>query len=331
MQASGTASRGLPAVRVEDLLAGGFAVALAAYGGIRALWTGVRLSETDFWDFSFILSPLSLLVFLAALRYAMGGAGAAGSGVGGTLREIVRLFRDWLPFLLFLLFYEAFRTRLAQSFQGADLDPALLAWDRRLFGETPSVWLDALVHPALTNLMTLAYFLHLLLPPVVAFAWYRRRRSGFREFLLAVLLSGVMGSIGYVLVPGIGPAMAYPELYAEPLGGLLYAPITTLMDAARAPRDVFPSLHVGLSTIVLVYGARLGRRWLWVLLPLVVGNWISTIYLRYHYLVDVFAGWAVAALAIWGAGWLLRREARLLGRSTDRGEKARGDPRADPG
>ena len=317
--ADGATSRALPAVRVEDLLAGGFAIALAAYGGLRAVWTGVRLSETDFWDFSFILSPLSLLIFLAALRYALGGAGGSitgetATGVGAPLREIVRLFRDWLPFLAFLLFYEAFRTRLAQTFQGDDLDAALLAWDRRLFGETPAVWFDVVVTPALTNVMTLAYFLHLLLPPVVAFVWYRRRKSGFREFLLAVLLSGMMGSMGYVVVPGIGPAMAYPELFSEPLGGLLYAPITTLMDAARAPRDIFPSLHVGLSTIVLWYGAKLGRRWLWVLLPLVVGNWISTVYLRYHYLVDVLAGWAVAALAIWGAGWLLSREERWAGR-----------------
>jgi len=47
-----------------------------------------------------------------------------------------------------------------------------------------------------------------------------------------------------------------------------------------------------------------------VLVPLVVANWFSTIYLRYHYLIDVIAGWLVAAVAIVLAERLLRWEAR---------------------
>jgi membrane-associated phospholipid phosphatase len=73
---------------------------------------------------------------------------------------------------------------------------------------------------------------------------------------------------------------------------------------------VFPSLHVGLSSLVLWYGYRLSRRWFWILLLPVVANWVSTVYLRYHYLVDVFAGWVVAAVAIWIAGLLLVLESR---------------------
>jgi membrane-associated phospholipid phosphatase len=78
------------------------------------------------------------------------------------------------------------------------------------------------------------------------------------------------------------------------------------MDAARAPRDVFPSLHVAISALVWWYGARLGRFWFWGLSLPVFANWISTLYLRYHYLVDVLAGWVVAALAILLSAWLLR-------------------------
>ena len=241
-------------LRVEDLLAAGFATALVAYAGARAALQGLRLTGADYWDFSFILSPLSVLVFLASLRYAVSGGRSL---FDSTVRQILRTFRDWRPFLLFLLFYEAFRTRIWQLILTRDLDAELLNWDRRLFGETPSVWMDRLVHPVLTDVMALAYFLHLILPPVVAFVWYRRDRRGFREFLLAVLLSGVMGSTGYLIVPAVGPAVAYPELFANSLTGLFHEPVTAVMDAARAPRDVFPSLHVGLSTIVLWYGAKL--------------------------------------------------------------------------
>lgn len=297
-------------LRVEDVLTAAFATALVAYGGARAVLQGLSLTESDYWDFSFILSPLSVLVFLASLRYAVSGGRSL---FDSTVRQILGTFRDWLPFLLFLLFYEAFHTRIWQLILTQDLDAELLEWDRRLFGETPAIWMDRLVHPVLTDIMTLAYFLHLILPPVVAFVWYRRDRRGFREFLLAVLLSAIMGSTGYLIVPAVGPGVAYPGFFENTLTGLFHEPVTGVMDAARAPRDVFPSLHVGLSTIVLWYAAKLGRRWFWVLLPLVVGNWISTIYLRYHYLVDVFAGWIVAALAIWLAAALLRLEARWKG------------------
>jgi membrane-associated phospholipid phosphatase len=298
--------------RVEDVLAASFALALVAYGGLRAVIEGVRLDEGEFWDFNFIVAPVSLLIFLASVRYAIGGGGSL---LQSTVRDVVDVVRDWLPFLLFLLFYEAFRGHVWTLLHSEDRDAALLAIDRRLFGETPAVWMDRLVSRPATDVMAAAYFLHLVLPPVVAFAWYRRDRRRFRSFLLAVLLAGVMGSIGYMAVPAVGPLVAYPDLFANALDGTLYSPVTTLLDAARAPRDVFPSLHVGLSTIVLWYGAKLGRGWLYVLLPLVVANWVSTIYLRYHYLVDVIAGWAVAAAAIYLSTLLLAMEARYASRA----------------
>src|SRR5262249_7505783 len=94
------------------------------------------------------------------------------------------------------------------------------------------------------------------------------------------------------------------------LRGRLYGPVLSMMDAARASRDVFPSLHVGASSIVLYYGARRGRAFFWVLLPLALATWLSTLYLRYHYLLDVLAGWAVVVLCIFLARQLLRLEAR---------------------
>jgi membrane-associated phospholipid phosphatase len=294
--------------RVEDVLAASFALALVAYGGVRAVIEGIRLDEGEFWDFNFIVAPVSLLIFIAAVRYAIGGGGSL---LQSTVRDVLDVVRDWLPFLLFLLFYEAFRGHIWTVLHTEDRDPALLAIDRRLFGETPAVWMDRLVSRPLTDVMAAAYFLHLVLPPLVAFVWYRRDRRWFRSFLLAVLLAGLMGSVGYLAVPAVGPAVAYPELFVNELDGTLYSPVTTILDAARAPRDVFPSLHVGLSAIVLWYGAKLGRGWLLALLPLVIANWISTLYLRYHYLIDVVAGWGVAVLAIVLARALLDFEARL--------------------
>ena len=286
-----------------------FSAAVAAFAHARTL-LGVRLGEANAWDFAFIVAPLTILIFLTALRYAIWG----GTPVTGPLLKVGRMLRDWLPFLMFLLIYEAFQTQLLLELAGPDRDAALLRMDRALCGETPAVALQWYVRPWLTDVMAAAYFLHLVLPPVVAFVWYRREERVFRAFLLSILLSAVLGGIGYAAVPAVGPAVAYPELFSIRLEGFLHQPLTGVMDLARAPRDVFPSLHVAVSSIVLAFSVRLSRPVFRLVCVLVLLNWVSTLYLRYHYLVDVFAGWAVAVACVLGARALLGLEERLLSR-----------------
>lgn len=299
-------------IRVEDVLACAFAAVVGGFAVSLSATMLLGLDETHWWDFSFILAPVSILVFMNAVRFAWGGDAADRPS---TLISVGATIRDWLPFLIFLLTYESFSTGIWKPILGGDRDAALLGLDRWLFGETPSLLLQHLVRPGLSNAMAIFYFLHLVLPPVLALLLYRTRWALFREFLLAVLLAGCLGSIGYVLVPATGPAVAFPHLFSVPLGGELYDPVTRILDTARAPRDVFPSLHVGISTIVLWYGFRRSRALGLALLPLVLGNWVSTLYLRYHYLVDVFAGWLTAALAVTIAGGLLAFEARWKSRA----------------
>lgn len=298
-------------VRVEDLLACAFTVALAVFAATRSTSAGLGLDETNLWDFSFILAPVSILVFTNSVRFAWGGDTTDGES---SLASIGSIIRDWLPFLVFLLTYETFRSGIWRLLLVVDRDASLLALDRRLFGETPSLLLQRFVTPGLSNAMAAFYFLHLVLPPVLALLLYRRYRALFREFLLAVLLSGCLGAAGYVAVPATGPGVAFPQLFSVPLYGGLYDPVTQILDVARAPRDVFPSLHVGISSIVLWYGFRRSRATGLVLLPLVLGNWVSTVYLRYHYLIDVIAGWLTAAAAVALAGGLLRLENRWKSR-----------------
>jgi membrane-associated phospholipid phosphatase len=298
-------------VRVEDVLACVFAGALVAFVVVRSAPAEIGLDETNWWDLSFILAPVSILVFANAVQFAWGGDT---TDRPSTLARVGETIRDWLPFLVFSLAYETFRTGIWRLILVEDRDAGLLRLDRRLFGETPCLLMQRFVRPGLSNTMAVFYFLHLVLPPVLAVLLYRKVRPLFREFLLAVLLAGCIGSLGYIIVPATGPGVAFPHLFAVPLIGGLYDPVTRILDVARAPRDVFPSLHVGISTLVLVYGFRRGRTTGLALLPLVLGNWVSTLYLRYHYLVDVFAGWLTAALAAALAGWLLDLETRWKSR-----------------
>ena len=295
-------------VRVEDVLSIAVAIALVGYIGFRGSWRLLQQGGDNMWTVSFIALPMSLIIFLASLRYALGGEGTTISRWAG---EVTTIARDWLPFLLFLLFYATFHSALWVTIQPKTFDGGLLAIDRKVFGETPSVTMERWISPPLTSAMTFCYFLHLILPPVVAALWYWRDVRMFRELLLAILICGAIGTIGYLFVPAVGPGIAYPQLYTKSLSGSLYRPLIDLMDRARAPRDVFPSLHIAIAAIVLWYSGRYGRTLGAIVAPFVVGNWISTIYLRYHYAVDDVAGFIVAVASVLLAGAALTLEERV--------------------
>ena len=68
-------------------------------------------------------------------------------------------------------------------------------------------------------------------------------------------------------------------------------------------RSAFPSLHCSLALLTLIYSYRFSdavfprfpRLWFRIVLPFVVSLWISTVYLRHHWVVDIFAGLALGA------------------------------------
>ena len=71
-----------------------------------------------------------------------------------------------------------------------------------------------------------------------------------------------------------------------------------MLDRAEGiTRDCFPSGHTELTLLVLYYARKFHRKTFWWLLPLGTGVIISTVYLRYHYVVDVVAG-ALLTVAI---------------------------------
>ena len=217
------------------------------------------------------------------------------------LRAMAGLARDCLPLYCILLVYPT-SDLLIDTLQGSRLvDPALIRADEALFGGHASVWMQRFITPAVSDAMSLCYFLHLIVPPLVlVVAALRAPRSLFVEAVEAFVVISVIGVTLYVAFPAIGPLHTLSHLYTRDLsGGLITEANRAVIDATRVPRDAFPSLHVGISALMLVYAWRTSRTFAVVIAPFVVGNWISTIYLRYHYLVDVVAGFALVPLVLY--------------------------------
>lgn len=264
-------------------------------------------------DVLIILPAVSLLLAKELVHYFWTGQGAP-RGPGESLREFVHpyweIIRDWFPFFIILLMYYSLWGDATHLLFTTDRDAALIAWDQKLFGFQASVAIQRFISPPLTAWMEFAYFFHVLNIPVVAcFIYARRSRRRFRELMSGMVVTVFFGLLGYVLVPAIGPLFTLRDRFTVPLDRpfSLLNPETQLMDFARIRRDCFPSLHVGLSLVVWMYAYRNSRRLFWILSPFLVSLWISTVYLRYHYLVDVLAGLILAPLCFWLADWMFKR------------------------
>jgi membrane-associated phospholipid phosphatase len=178
-------------------------------------------------------------------------------------------------------------------------DHLLFDIDTHLIGGNVSIWLERLVNPALTEVMSFCYilFMPLLYSNLLRyFIWEREKRPAFFTGLFTIY--GV-GFCGYVLVPAAGPYRAFANLFPVPLTGSFITNLNRAMVLAGSNHvDVFPSLHCAVSAYILGFAYRHHKREFWCLLLPVVGLWVSTLYLRYHYFVDVVCGFILAALGL---------------------------------
>jgi membrane-associated phospholipid phosphatase len=191
----------------------------------------------------------------------------------------------------------------ANPFHG---EAALKAIDDAMFlGRNPNVLLDGLATPWLTEILQIDYSLYYLLPiSLLGFLLARRNVDGLARSLFLVLLCLYGSYFGYFLVPATGPNLnvlgLYPEHFSEPMPGVLFAERirAALLEAEAIKHDCFPSGHTALGVVCVVLARREGSVWGFrLMLPVVVALVFSTMYLRYHYVIDVVAGlllaWAV--------------------------------------
>jgi membrane-associated phospholipid phosphatase len=157
--------------------------------------------------------------------------------------------------------------------------------------------------PWLTRAMVICYLSYFFAPAVLAaLIYWSGRRQLFRDFLVSLCVTTLLGYTGYILVPAVGPYLFQAELFPDrlPGGGLNNTEsVIRSIDAIKGfARDCFPSLHTAHTTVVLAFAWRFSRTVFFTYLPMALGLYVSTMYLRMHYAVDVAAGFATAAIAV---------------------------------
>ncbi|MBI5187469.1 MAG: phosphatase PAP2 family protein [Nitrospirae bacterium] len=213
-----------------------------------------------------------------------------------------------------------------------DIDLILIRLDYVIFGNHPTVMLERIMNPLLTDILQLAYTSYYFLPVTLGIVLLRNnQREEFDRSLFLILFCFYLSYLGYILMPALGPRFTISHLQTTELKGLLIAePIQRLLNRLEGiKRDAFPSAHTAIALIVLYLAYRFKRRLLWVFLPVVVALILSTVYCRYHYVVDIIAGFGLTFLTIflgerYYGWWLKRGQYRFLTRGLSLPSKGEG-------
>jgi hypothetical protein len=204
------------------------------------------------------------------------------------------------------------------------VDAGLLRADRAIFGVEPALWLERWNTLPLVEYCAFFYYSYFGLCAsylLVAVFWSRPARAT-AEFALGTVLVYCVGQLGYMAVPAYGPVTALAGDFSGPLhGGFFWACVCRAVAAGGAMKDVFPSLHTAGPVWFALHAAarakddRRYRPVAWVTAFFAANIIFSTMFLRWHYAVDVVAGLALAL----GASVLARR---LAGWEDDRRRRA---------
>jgi membrane-associated phospholipid phosphatase len=181
-----------------------------------------------------------------------------------------------------------------------DIDPILVKIDFSIFGVHPTVWLERFTTPILTEYLQIIYSTFYFLPLVLGGLLWRKRMYGeFQEVVLGVITTFYLSYLGYIAFPALGPRFEIEHLQTIPLKGILIADWLreTLNTLEMIQRDAFPSGHTGVALVILYYSRRFHRRSFPYFLIIIICLIFSTVYLRYHYVIDVIAGFILAGVS----------------------------------
>lgn len=261
--------------------------------------------------------------------------GIAAWNAAAPWREHLRFARDWAPLIVVIVAYN-FSRGAADNLgfplhvsEPITVDIWLTGWFTG--GEIPTLWLqEHLYTPGTVHwydvVGAFVYFSHFVTAMIVAAVLWVRTHDSWAPFMRRFIALDVVGLAIYIVYPMAPPwwAALHTNLLDEApritnrgwdaIGLHSAGRLVTKGQGVVNPVAAMPSLHSAFALfVVLFFILRIRKTWTLLLLlyPLAMG-WVL-IYFSEHYLIDIFAGWAVTIVVFvavaFGERWWRRRKA----------------------
>jgi membrane-associated phospholipid phosphatase len=209
--------------------------------------------------------------------------------------EMWEFSHDWLPAIFFITVFEEV-SFLSLAIRGGWQNHYILAFEALLFRTSPMAWMHSHAQNWVIEFLELGYFAFYPLYPVVGgllWAWRRRPPfiSGFRKLTDSLSVGYVICYSVYLLFPTRSPANAAGvQQIGSTHGGVFERLVRMIQDHAGVHGNAFPSAHIMLAVVVVMFAYRyLPRAAPWLLVPVLL-MCVGAAYDGYHYSSDVIAG-----------------------------------------
>lgn len=217
---------------------------------------------------------------------------------------------------------------LVPKLNTALFDTELINIDFAIFGFHPTQALQSIATPILTEYLQICYVLFYLLHLIfVSETIIVKDMDKLNKFGRIIIFSYFVSYLGYFAFPAIGPRFTLHDFAQTDieLPGIALTPALrefvnvgggiepgTTNPADTVNRDCMPSGHTMMTVQNMILAWVFGLRMRWFLTIIGTSLVFSTVYLRYHYVIDVIVGIALALLMLWleprVQSWLKRKK-----------------------
>ncbi len=179
-------------------------------------------------------------------------------------------------------------------------DSEALLIDEIIFGRSPVFTMQSLYSDLLTETMSIFYLIYLFVPFVYFFVYIKGKERTYRELELTTIFMHYIALMFFIAFPVEGPKYHYSLDFTSELGGWSLTKFNEhIFKSVRSTAyDCFPSMHSGLFILVTYSMFRTDRRTLFFMLPITTLLITSTMYLRYHYAIDVIAAFPLVVICV---------------------------------
>ncbi|MCF8240468.1 MAG: phosphatase PAP2 family protein [Melioribacteraceae bacterium] len=208
-------------------------------------------------------------------------------------------------------------------------DDLLIEIDRWLLGFDPTAALYSIENPYLTELLQIVYATFFFLPVILGIDLLLKNRGDLFDFeAFAVLYGFFLSYLGYMILPAIGPRFTLHDFAMNnfEMPGIFLAdylreivnsgesiPAGTPNPAEVVQRDAFPSGHTQMTLIVMYLAYKFKTRSRYFLIPNGTLLIFSTVYLRYHYVIDLAGGFIFMIFTMWSGKKIFNWWMKLTG------------------
>jgi membrane-associated phospholipid phosphatase len=218
----------------------------------------------------------------------------------GTLWEFAH---GWLPVLFFFTVFEEV-SYLSLALRSGWQNPMLIVWESALFSVPPAERLHHYSAQWFTELLEFCYLsFYLLYPTVAGVLWILRGRPHFRDAFRHLTDSLSVGYAvcyaTYLFFPTRSPSHNVGLDAGTPSqsGGPFHHFVDLIQSSVGVHGNAFPSSHIMLACVVLVFVFRYLPRFALPLLLCIILMCAGAVYDGYHYPLDVLAG-ALLGIAV---------------------------------